>query len=119
MSVGFFLELRRAAHLLGRITERCVGACIVGPLHFTRQCLSVPNLLGGVAGTVTGLLRPGACPGHAGAVPFGSLVVVAPARWNRHTNQHRSTADTTRRARAGRGRFPLLASAVRLTRRDV
>jgi hypothetical protein len=100
VSVGSLLELRRAAHVLGRITVRRFRSAayrIAVLVQFPRPCLVLLNLLGGVASTVTGLARPLACLGHGSEAPLGSLVVVASARWNRHTDQHRSTADTTRR----------------------
>jgi hypothetical protein len=116
VSVGSLLELRRAAHVLGRISVRRIRAahCIAVLVHVPRPCLSFLNLLGGVASPVTGLTRPVACLGHPPDAPLGSLVVVASARWNRHTDQHRSTAYTTRRARRGRWPFPWLASTLAL-----
>ena len=98
MSVGSVLKLRRAAYLLGRTTVRRVRTASGIPVlvPFPRPYLSVRNLLGGLACIVTGLVRPGACLGHASEAPLGSDVVVASAGWNRHTDQHRSTADATR-----------------------
>lgn len=87
VSVGPLLELRRAAHRVGRITGRGLRAAaypLAVIVHFQRPCLSFVNVLGGVSSTVIGLNRRRVC--HASEAAPGSLVVVASNRWNRHTD---------------------------------
>lgn len=100
VSVGSLLEQRRAAHLLRRITMRNPPAAtypIAVLLHSPRPSFSFLDLLGDVVSTVTGLTRPLACLGQPSKAPPKSLVVVASDRWNRHTDQHRTTHHTMRR----------------------
>jgi len=88
VSIGPRLELSCAAHLLGRRTGHrlhAVAIRIVVLTRLPRWCLSFFNLLGSLAGTITGLAR-------TLEAPFASLVLVASARWNSHVGQHRSTS---------------------------